>query len=218
MIGKRAAGFVLAGLFVTFKVCYVAHCFSNPAPPVAEAEDEGEKADRRAEARRVVQDNCLICHSEEMVFGQRLTPAQWKTEVEKMVGWGAPLTKPQEPAVIDYLASEFPAEAPPAPLARISPAAALATVEADGHVPGDADQGAPLYAAHCATCHGPDAQGGDLGPNLVEKPVLIREAEYMGLLHQGRRRMPGFRAVLKTEQAADLLAWLRRRRYVPVSH
>ena len=70
-----------------------------------------------------------------------------------------------------------------------------------------------LYAAHCATCHGAEARGGDLGTCLVEKRVLLRPADYHEVVRKGRRRMPGFAAALKPEQETDLLAWLRSRRF-----
>jgi mono/diheme cytochrome c family protein len=179
--------------------------------------DEGDRAEQRALAQRAVQENCLICHSEEMIARQRLTPVQWKAEVEKMIGWGAPLPKAQEAPVIDFLTSEYSDRKPLASPKRISYEAALATVREDPPTAtpsrGDADRGAALYAANCATCHGPAAQGGDLGPNLVEKPVLFRRADFTGVVRQGRHRMPGFQVALKPDQEDDLRAWLRRQRY-----
>jgi len=48
--------------------------------------------------------------------------------------------------------------------------------------------------------------------NLVEKPVLLRDDEFSTLMKEGRRRMPGFAAVLDDPKQADLLAWLRQQR------
>ena len=70
-----------------------------------------------------------------------------------------------------------------------------------------------LYVQHCATCHGPDARGGDLGTCLVEKPVLLKPASFAEVVSKGLRRMPGFTAALKPENEADILAWLRTRRF-----
>jgi ubiquinol-cytochrome c reductase cytochrome c subunit len=187
-----------------------------PTPPPAGEVDE-ELAERRILAERLVRENCLICHSQEMFARQRLTSAQWKAEVEKMVGWGAPLSKEQEPAVIELLADEYSPEKPLTPPARISFEEAMATIRPEPGAPasdrGDSARGAVLFAAQCATCHGPTAFGGDLGPNLVEKPVLLQPSEYHRIVRQGRNRMPGFQSVLKPEQEEDLLAWLRRQRY-----
>lgn len=78
---------------------------------------------------------------------------------------------------------------------------------------GDLAHGAQLYAANCATCHGPTAMGGDLGPTLVSKAILDHPEEYDQIVRQGRRRMPGFQAVMKLKDQADVLAWLRSRTY-----
>lgn len=108
-----------------------------------------------------------------------------------------------------------PAKSPIPLPERITLRAALALIRPEGppSLGGDGARGAALYASHCATCHGPDARGGDLGTCLVEKPVLLRPAEYAEIVRDGLRRMPGFAAALKPEQEADILAWLRTLRY-----
>jgi ubiquinol-cytochrome c reductase cytochrome c subunit len=185
-------------------------------------EVDEELAERRILAERLVRENCLICHSQEMFARLRLTSAQWKSEVEKMVTWGTPLSKEQEPAVIEFLSDEYSPDKPLPPPARISFEEAMATIrpEPGARAPdrGDPDRGAALYTAQCATCHGPNASGDDLGPNLVEKPVLLQPSEYHRILRQGRNRMPGFQSVLKPEQGDDLLSWLRLQRYGLASH
>jgi mono/diheme cytochrome c family protein len=156
-----------------------------------------------------------MCHGEEMTARLRLTDKQWATEVDKMIGWGAPVPSELKGPLYDYLVSAFsnPATSPVAPPARMTLAAGLAMVAPRGSAPaGDAARGAPLYVQHCATCHGPEARGGDLGTCLIEKPVLLRPGEYAEVVQKGRRRMPGFAAALKPEQEADILAWLRTRR------
>ena len=67
-----------------------------------------------------MRENCLICHAEEMVTGQRLTPSQWKAEVEKMVGWGAPLNAEEATPLAGYLAREYPSDSPPPQLHRMT--------------------------------------------------------------------------------------------------
>lgn len=190
---------------------------SAAAPPADEAQDDEDRAYQAGLARRAMQDNCLICHSEEMIASQRLTIAQWKTEVEKMVGWGAPLPPDQQTMLIDYLANQFSDRTPRAEPARMSYQAALAAVQP--HVEpaaapeADPERGAKLYALNCANCHGVDAQGAELGPNLVEKPVLFRRGDYQDVVRKGRRRMPGLQPVVNPTQEDDILAWLRQRRY-----
>ncbi len=50
------------------------------------------------------QSACLTCHDERMMLQQHLTPAQWDREVNKMVGWGAPLKPEDREAILKYLA------------------------------------------------------------------------------------------------------------------
>jgi mono/diheme cytochrome c family protein len=205
------------GLLLVFLPLGIGLLSGHAAPPTSDGLDEEERAERRELARRLVQENCLICHSEEIIARERLTPAQWKTEVEKMVGWGAPLAKEQEPSVIEFLTDQYTPETPLASPARLSYEEAMATIRpepaSDASPRGDADRGSALFTSHCATCHGPAARGGDLGPNLVEVPILLRPTAYRDVLRNGRHRMPGFQAILKPEQEDDLLGWLRRQRY-----
>ena len=179
---------------------------------LARDDDDDEIAIRREEARRSFVENCLMCHGEEMTNRQRLTAKQWTAEVEKMTGWGSPLPPDRKQPLIDYLAETYPNTKPDAPLERISVAKAQ---EAERQPPvqplpgARVDQGAALFATHCAVCHGANAKGGELGTNLVEKPVLLHEAEFRTQMKEGRRRMPGFAAVLDEAKQTDLLAWLR---------
>jgi len=195
--------------------------FRVTAAPPSDLDDLERILDREAAAQaseRLVRENCLICHSGELITTSRLTPKQWKAEVEKMVGWGTPLPKEQQDALIAYLAAEYPATAPPARPARMAYREAVAQNRADAPDRtrrGDADRGARLYATNCANCHGGDGQGAELGPNLVERPVLTRTADYAEVVRKGRGRMPGFAPVLDPAAEADTLAWLRDRRYVP---
>jgi mono/diheme cytochrome c family protein len=69
------------------------------------AESDGHKLETAA---------CASCHSLRLVESQRLSPAAWGKEVDKMVGWGAVV--PEKQKLIDYLASEYPDSKPvPAP-------------------------------------------------------------------------------------------------------
>jgi hypothetical protein len=76
-------------------------------------EDDEDAAYREAMVRRSIQENCLICHTEDMIAGQRLTAAQWKAEVDKMVTWGAPLPKEATAPLVDYLAKRYSDREPP---------------------------------------------------------------------------------------------------------
>jgi ubiquinol-cytochrome c reductase cytochrome c subunit len=184
-----------------------AWCRSQPGA------DDLDREERLAVGKVAFRDNCLMCHGEEMTSRLRLTEKQWVAEIDKMVGWGAPVPPEQKLHLLEYLVASF-STGPVSPPERITFRDALALVRPEGPPGGGDDlRGAALYSTHCATCHGPDGRGGDLGTCLVEKPVLLRPAEYSEVLRSGRRRMPGFAAALKPEQEADILAWLKTRRF-----
>jgi ubiquinol-cytochrome c reductase cytochrome c subunit len=183
-------------------------------------QEDIDREEQLAAGKNAFRDNCLMCHAEEMTARLRLTEKQWAAEIDKMIGWGAPVPPELKAPLLDYLISAFsnPATAPVAPPERIAFRDALALVRpestpAPGSGAGDGSRGVSLYATNCATCHGPAAAGGDLGTCLVEKPVLLRPAEYTEVVRKGRRRMPGFAAALKPEQEADILVWLRTLRF-----
>jgi mono/diheme cytochrome c family protein len=190
----------------------------GPTPARQVPDDDDDAAYRDAMVRRSLEENCLICHTEDIIAGQRLTPAQWKAEVDKMIGWGAPLPKEAAEPLVEYLARRYSdREAPPVP-AR-SPLKEVDSYEVSsdrgGPIPaaGDLARGERLYAANCATCHGPTALGGDLGPSLAGKAILDCPRDYDRIINQGQHRMPGFRLILNAKDQADVLAWLRRRSY-----
>jgi len=60
--------------------------------------------DARADA---INNNCLACHSADMVLNQPALPrATWEAEVHKMIKvYGAPINDADVPAIVDYLAS-----------------------------------------------------------------------------------------------------------------
>jgi mono/diheme cytochrome c family protein len=184
--------------------------FSQAAGP-----DDEEREELLAMGKMAFRDNCLMCHGEEMTARLRLTEKQWATEVDKMIGWGAPVPPELKAPLLDYLISAFSSTAAPvAPPERMTFRAALASIRPEGSAAaGTSSRGAALYVQQCATCHGPEARGGDLGTCLVQKPVLFRPAEFNEVVRKGRRRMPGFAAALKPEQEADILAWLRSQQF-----
>jgi mono/diheme cytochrome c family protein len=186
--------------------------------PPGEPDEDDEASMREALARRNLQENCLICHTEDLIAGQRLTPVQWKAEIEKMVNWGSPLPKDAEVSLIDYLSRRYSDRTAPTTPARAT-LKDVGSLEVPGPgrdaapANGDPERGARVYAANCATCHGPSALGGDLGPSLAGKAILAHPREYDQILRQGLRRMPGFQAVMKPKDQVDVLAWLRSRTY-----
>jgi hypothetical protein len=51
---------------------------------------------------------CLACHEEDMIRQQRLTPAQWDRELNKMTGWGAKVNPGDRDAILQYLSQYGP--------------------------------------------------------------------------------------------------------------
>ena len=100
---------LLASLFLLSITALALGAFTpSPNETVNAPPDDDEAQERRAFARRTVSENCTICHAPDLIEAQRLTPKQWKAEVEKMIGWGAPLPAEQVATVIDYLGAEYP--------------------------------------------------------------------------------------------------------------
>jgi mono/diheme cytochrome c family protein len=208
----------IAGYVVACWADSVAHARSHAVPLQAGAKGRTDDADQDEQlelGRRSFHDNCLMCHADDMTVKLRLTASQWSAEVDKMIGWGASVPPEQKDDMIAYLTATFSRQKPAAPLERITPAQALATIAPLGTAPpGDAGRGRTVYTAHCANCHGSEGRGADLGTNLVERPVLVRPDEFLSVVRAGRRRMAGFEKVVTDSQAADILAWLREQRYI----
>jgi len=190
---------------------------AQPAPPptVDDEDDDEEAAYRDAMAKRALTDNCLICHEEGMFAGQRLTAAQWKAEVDKMISWGAIMPDADRGNVEAYLSKHFGEKSPLPPPGRVA-LADLPTRE----IPGDPEEGidgadlakgGQLYTVVCASCHGPSALGTELGPALADRAVLTHAGDYHKVVRDGLRKMPAMNAMLNADQQRDILAWLRGR-------
>lgn len=190
---------------------------TQPKQPSAAEDDvdDEEAAYQNTMARRALTDNCLICHEEGMFTGQRLTAAQWKAEVDKMISWGAVLPDSDRGNVEAYLSKHFGENSPLQPPGRVA-LAALPTRE----IPGDPKEGidgadlakgAQLFLVICASCHGPAALGTDLGPALADRAVLTHAGDYHKQVRDGLRKMPAMNSMLNADQQRDILAWLRGR-------
>ncbi len=68
------------------------------------------------------------------------------------------------------------------------------------------DDGASLYAAHCASCHGVNG-GGGTGPRLAGNANVGRRANVESLIRYGRGLMPGFQTILSEDQVSVLTDW-----------
>lgn len=178
-------------------------------------DDDEEAAYERFMVEQTLTDNCLMCHSIEIIQQQRLSPENWEASVEKMIAWGAPVPPEDRERLIDFLAAEYPVDKPRETPKRLTSEELRESNRVAKVAPlaGDLESGAKLYEVHCASCHGADARGGDLGTNLVGKAILVDTEAYLEVVRDGLRRMPGFRDVLNPEQEADMLAWLRQQRF-----
>ncbi len=105
----------------------------EPAPPAAPKPAQAKEADAlRLElvagklpdepGRTVVQSKCVICHTQDYVTQQRLTPGQWQKTVEKMRKFGAPLTDDEVKLVSEYLGRHWTVDLPePIPAKAVAP-------------------------------------------------------------------------------------------------
>ncbi len=73
---------------------------------------------------------------------------------------------------------------------------------------GDALNGASLFAANCARCHGADGTG-DFGPNLYERVPMRDDETLARRLLLGLGPMPAWDSVFSDQELADLLVFLR---------
>lgn len=75
------------------------HFAPAPAASHGSTEAEGEAVFKRA---------CLACHGADLSAQQRLSPAGWTREVEKMMRWGAQVSEAEKAALVGYLAARHP--------------------------------------------------------------------------------------------------------------
>ncbi len=169
----------------------------------------GAAARAEPPAESLIVNDCLSCHSRELLEQQRLTPKQWAATVKKMQGWGALIEPEHLQTLIDYLAAQFGPGALPhkTPTLDATAAAAFAALPDGKFKNGNPARGKSLYATACASCHAPDAHGTDKGLNLADRPLLRRAPDFATAIRNGRGRMPSF--PLPDNDIASLLAWLR---------
>lgn len=76
--------------------------------------------------------------------------------------------------------------------------------------------GASLFKAKCAMCHGPDGKGQvQMGKTLGARDLTSADvqkqtdAELTEVVAKGRKKMPSYEAKLSKEQIAQLVAYIR---------
>jgi alcohol dehydrogenase (cytochrome c) len=85
-----------------------------------------------------------------------------------------------------------------------------------------ATSGQLTYERNCGVCHGGDALGGEMGPNIVMRLARISDEQFSVLLRDGlpKRGMPGF-PNLSSEEKTSLMTFVRtlrpRRRPAPAT-
>ena len=187
---------------------------SAPAPSSAspKAESTGPStAQPGSPGPDIVRNDCLTCHTEDLLRQQRLTQAQWAKSIDKMHRWGAPTEAENVEALTAYLASSYGRDSGPFSPEALSAEVAAALFEPlpDGTFGGgDRARGLALYRDRCLPCHGEGGRGGPAGVNLVNGRILDRAADFAAVIRRGRARMPEFSDTTDTE-AADLLSYLR---------
>jgi cytochrome c2 len=197
---------------------------SGPAPTAAaslSAAVPSATAPRSAKARLTpeqekaalgtIVNDCLACHTEQMLAQQRLTEKQWAAVVKKMQGWGSQVEPSSVEPLVAYLSARYSTEAPPYNIPTVSAAAASEALSRQPDGPfggGDPKKGEALYKEACAPCHGADARGTPTGMNLRDQPLLYRAAEFAGATQKGRGRMPAF-PMYKEPEIGAVLGYLR---------
>ncbi len=140
-----------------------------------------------APGKAVVGKVCGTCHAPELVVGRAMNRDQWSAEVADMVTKGAKGTPEEFTQVVNYLATNFPANAMPgpAPGGAARPRGGGLTQGPDDKQIVDrasAQRGQSVYVADCVTCHGSKARGAnenasenEKGPDLVRSVTLLHD-------------------------------------------
>ena len=93
---------------------------------------------------------------------------------------------------------------------RIAFALAAAVAAAPAVAAQNVDSGRQSFVTRCASCHGTDGNGGELGPAIAARAVLRTNDELRAVLRSGfpAAGMPAF-ATLTDAEAGDLVAFIR---------
>jgi mono/diheme cytochrome c family protein len=82
-----------------------------------------------------------------------------------------------------------------------------------GEAAGEVTSGWKQYAVHCERCHGQDALGSALAPDLRKTVKSATQEAFAQTVMSGLpdKGMPGFQGVLDPQQVGDIYAYLRAR-------
>lgn len=154
---------------------------------------------------------CAVCHSTDLISQQRLDRPRWEATIQKMMHWGADVSKEEAVLLTDYLSARYHPEAPDQePIRQSETAEPLRAPEAaaDGRPAGETGRGEVVYAHNCQACHGSGAAGG-VGPRLAGSPILGDENRFWETVLYGRGAMPAWEAALSAQEIADVRTWLQ---------
>jgi cytochrome c oxidase cbb3-type subunit 3 len=73
------------------------------------------------------------------------------------------------------------------------------------------DRGKTTYGVSCSFCHGSDARGGEVGPNLLRSAVVLQDQNgelIAPIVHGGRAQQGMPRVDITDEQISEVAAWL----------
>jgi cytochrome c oxidase cbb3-type subunit 3 len=185
---------------------------------VTAAQEDEPAAIEPASARKaatLLLARCAVCHTTDLIVQQRLPGDRWTTTVEKMVHWGADLSKDETGMLLQFLTARYHPGAPDQlpsieeELAMMGHAGGQGEAT-DGPLTGVAARGAGLFAHNCQACHGEGAVGG-AGPKLANNRILKNEGAFWETVLHGRGPMPAWGPVLSHQEIADIHAWLTMR-------
>ncbi len=155
---------------------------------------------------------CGVCHSTDLIAQQRLSDDKWDVTVTKMRHWGAEVTDEEARTLVAYLSARYSPTTPdvlPSEHEAIAPFRAEEEPATQAERPiGNARRGAHLFSTNCQACHGQMAAGG-AGPKLSNNPILSEVDRFWDTVLHGRGAMPAWGAILKTQEIADIHAWLQ---------
>jgi competence ComEA-like helix-hairpin-helix protein len=97
---------------------------------------------------------CSACHGLDLATDQKKTKDAWKETVDRMVGYGAEVTKEQQEAIVNYLAAHFGAAADAPKAAQVNAKAEPKTELNASMMP--EGPGKAVILRECTTCHAPD--------------------------------------------------------------
>ncbi len=186
--------------------------------PVISAAQEDELASMSgtlaSRAEGLIIARCAVCHSQDLIFQQRLPKNRWEATVEKMKHWGAQILPEEADLLVRYLTARYHSGAPdhvPPIESELRHAEPLKQEPpSTGPVVGQAARGAGIFEQNCQACHGVRGSGG-MGPKLAKNPILKHEDLFWETVLYGRGPMPAWGSFLSRQDIADIHAWLMTR-------